>query len=277
MSLKRMEIGLACAVITCLASCSNNSSTSSTDPTLTINAPANGDSVGYDANSTDVNVTFTVTNVTLKDPGTCGATPHCGHVELFIDGMNCNDHSDPTKPHPYNTAASMSPTTAGLDYCPNFPAVDGQHVLRAELHNDDLSPLLGSNGQVISAQVTFTARMNPAMADGGAPGDMSMTGPCGSTTNPILVGPLHSFSPTDCKVAAGSTVHWKWNGGLHSVTSDPGAALTFDSGTQTTGTFQFDIPAGTASGTVINYHCTVHASFPTGNTCQGMCATLRVL
>jgi plastocyanin len=253
------------------AACGNNNATPDAGvfPTVKLTTPAAGATAAYDADHTDLDVAFTVAGLTLMDPGKCGTTANCGHVELFIDGPICNDKSDPTMPHPYNHADSSSPTTAGLDYCPTFPMVDGAHTLKAELHKDDLSPILGADGKVISDSVSFTAKAN-AMAD------MAVTGPCGSVTNPITLAGM-AFGPKDCKVSAGSVVHWTWiSGGPHSVTSDPGSKGTFDSTLMTTGTYQFTVPATLAAGSVINYHCQAHGSAVAGMPCVGMCATLTV-
>ena len=64
--------------------------------------------------------------------------------------------------------------------------------------------------------------------------DMTASGPCGSATNPIMVGVnLMQFAPTDCAVAKGDTVHWTWVSDMHSVTSD-GNMPSFDSALVTT-------------------------------------------
>jgi plastocyanin len=76
-----------------------------------------------------------------------------------------------------------------------------------------------------------------------------------------------SFTPECIVVSAGSTVTWTNTGvPVHSVTSDTGAPLTFDSGPLgSAGIFHwtFDSP-----GTV-NYHCSVHQSL-------GMVGTVMV-
>jgi plastocyanin len=241
--------------LTALSACSGGSGSS--DPTITITTPAEGATVSFDVDHPDVDVAFTTTDITLRDPGMCAGASVCGHVEVFIDDTACNDQSDPANPKPYNEATSTSPLTAGLDYCPNFPDVTGTHTLKLELHKDDLSRLLDSNGQPISAQISFIA------------------GLCGSSAAPIQVGPAHSFSPAACTVNAGDIVNWQWEDASHSVTSDTGAPATFDSGVQSTGTFQFTIPSGLAAGTAIPYHCTLHATVASG-VCSGMCATLTV-
>ncbi len=173
----------------------------------------------------------------------------------------------------FNGFASSSPSSVGLDYCPNFPNVAGsQSSLTLELHHDDLTPITDSTGKTISNSITFTA-VESADQDAGPVG-----GACGTSGNPITLGASHMFGPADCPVTAGETVNWLWTSDTHSVTSDPGAAASFDSGLIPTGTdghFSFTIPAGTASGTVIHYHCNNHA-IVTNGVCSGMCATLTV-
>lgn len=167
----RRSIFLILPLLAC-ASCSSSSSSSSSEPSITITAPTDGASVPFSATNTDLNITFTTTNITLMDPGKCGTTANCGHVEAFIDGSACNDHSNPSSPKAYNDAASASPMTAGLDYCPTFPNVGGSHTLTLELHKDDLSPIKGSSGTTVSAKVSFTA----VMSSGGAGGAGGTTG-----------------------------------------------------------------------------------------------------
>jgi hypothetical protein len=153
-----VRLGFAFALVGALAGCGGAENMTSF-PTLKLTKPATGATVKYDMTNTDVNIEFTVTGLMLMDPGKCGTTANCGHVEFFIDGTTCNDHSDPMHPQPYNDVASASPATAGLDYCPMFPNVNGMHTLKAELHKDDLSAIDGASGAVVSDSVTFTAGM----------------------------------------------------------------------------------------------------------------------
>jgi len=66
-----------------------------------------------------------------------------------------------------------------------------------------------------------------------------------------------AFNPGTVTVHPGDTVTWRFDdGGVpHSVTSDDGSSATFDSGQQTTGSFQFRFPNPGRYA----YHCTVHA------------------
>ena len=76
-----------------------------------------------------------------------------------------------------------------------------------------------------------------------------------SAVNAITVGD-NFFQPVGMTVPAGTTVQWRNDGALpHTVTSDPGAARTFDSGILRTGgtySLTFDAPGSFA------YHCDVH-------------------
>jgi hypothetical protein len=126
---------------------------------ISIDAPANGASVGPTAtypDYPDVPVKFTVKNFVLMAPGSdmpagkCAAGV-CGHVHLLVDGTACNDTGNN---FPYNNAGAASPIAAGLDYCPK---IEGAHVITLELHNDDHSPVNDASGNVISAKIDITA------------------------------------------------------------------------------------------------------------------------
>lgn len=110
---------------------------------------------------------------------------------------------------------------------------------------------------------------------GGVTSTSGGTAACGTESNPIRVGASESFSPGDCPVVVGQTVNWQWAGSDHTVTTDPGAAVSFDSGGKASGTFQFTLPTSLGSGSVIRYHCDYHAE-ANSTGCSGMCATLTV-
>ncbi len=78
-----------------------------------------------------------------------------------------------------------------------------------------------------------------------------------STTSVSMVDT--SFSPACIKITAGQTVTWTNNSSLtHTVTSDSGAPVSFDSGSLGPGaTFSFTF---SSAGTV-GYHCVPHESF----------------
>lgn len=259
---------IASFVLAGLAVASFGCGGSASTPSIKIVSVGSAGLVAFTADSPDVDVMLSASGILLKDPGTCLGEKDCGHVELFIDGSTCNDLEDAASPKPYNAVTSSTTSTAGLDYCPTFPMVAGGHTLRAELHHDDLSPVLDPSGATLADSVTFTATL------GSSPADMGTSSACGSVGNPIVAGAGHMFTPAACTVSAGSTVHWSF-ASAHTVTSDPGAAVSFDSGTKSSGEFTFVVPAGTTSGTVVNYHCDLHATV-TGDKCNGMCATLTV-
>jgi plastocyanin len=124
----------------------------------------------------------------------------------------------------------------------------------------------------------FLSSLGCGSSSSTAANDMAVSGPCGSATNPILVGqPTDTFGPTNCVVAAGSTVHWTWAAAGHSVTESPGGPITpaFDSTVLNSGTFTVTIPSTLAHGTVVPYFCTMHGVV-TGGVCSGMCGTLTV-
>ena len=64
-----------------------------------------------------------------------------------------------------------------------------------------------------------------------------------------------SYSPDPVDIAAGDTVHWVWNEGFHSTTSD---TLVWDSGNQSAPAATFDFTFPTAGS--FPYHCTVHGA-----------------
>lgn len=95
-----------------------------------------------------------------------------------------------------------------------------------------------------------------------APSDGSNTGlTCPKGGAPVATMSVgvqdFSFNPACIVVPAGSAVTWT-NSGMasHTVTSDTGAPVTFDSGALGSGgTFTFTF----ASPGTVNYHCTPHA------------------
>ncbi len=142
--------------------------TSTGAPTITWTLPANNAVVAADDNNPDVNVSFTVTNFTLKDPsrtdGSGCPKGTCGHIHILVDDGDgnyaaCDSPVDETNPSkgklPYNAAGvSTTGNTIGLDYC---PSITGKHTVKGEIHNDDHSAVLGADGKVITSNVvTFT-------------------------------------------------------------------------------------------------------------------------
>lgn len=122
-------------------------------PTLAITSPTAGTAVAAEA----FDVAFTVTNFTLKAPGTCAGATSCGHVHLLVDGAACNAAGVP-----YNAAGAASPVQADLGLC---ATTAGAHTVTLELHHDDHSPVLdGANVVAAHVAVTFAAATGPAIA-----------------------------------------------------------------------------------------------------------------
>lgn len=117
--------------------------------TIKIDSPTANASVTLKADKT-ADVAFTITNFTLKAPGSCGSATNCGHVHVLIDGSACNDTKGGL---PYNVAATASPAAPNFGLC---PTADGAHTLTLELHNDDHSPYQ-VNGATVADSVSITA------------------------------------------------------------------------------------------------------------------------
>ncbi len=83
-----------------------------------------------------------------------------------------------------------------------------------------------------------------------------------------------AFNPTPVTIHVGDTVHWVWQGDVHSTTSVAGSIESWDSGVHNTG-FTFDHTFEHA-GTYV-YFCKIHG-FDNGNgTAGGMSASINVL
>jgi hypothetical protein len=139
---------------------------SGTLPTVEITAPIDGASVSIAA-SPDVPVALTVTHFTLMDPARTDNSPcpklSCGHLHLLVDDgdgnfTKCNDTGKP-----YNEAAvALTGNSVGLDYCPQM---NGPHTIKAEIHNDDHSPVFGADGTTV-----ITSNLIHITATGGLDG-----------------------------------------------------------------------------------------------------------
>jgi plastocyanin len=81
------------------------------------------------------------------------------------------------------------------------------------------------------------------------------------------------FSPSAVTIKPGDTVHWVWDGGLHSTTSVPGSAESWDSGVNGA-PFTFD-HTFTHTGTFA-YYCQIHGFLQPNGTVGGMSGTITV-
>lgn len=81
----------------------------------------------------------------------------------------------------------------------------------------------------------------------------------------------HSFNPVNATVPAGSIVQWtNIDTAHHTVASDTNLSgfnsdSQFPTGLPGSSTFNFRVPAGTPSGTVLYYHCEFHGAAGDGS------------
>jgi hypothetical protein len=134
-------------------------------PTIWITSPAAGATVSVvqppESPAWIASVGFSVTNFTIWAPGTCpggAANTRCGYVVAEVDGTACNQMGE--------TFNSLGTTAGCIDGNPSggvyvnladCSSVDGPHTVTLELHADDGSPIVGPNGAIVSARVTFKA------------------------------------------------------------------------------------------------------------------------
>lgn len=120
--------------------------------TVAITSPADGDQVTIDSTLT-IPVEVEVTGFTLKEPGACGDEADCGHVELLVDGYEC-DAPDAN----YNAASASTSLLAQLSTCATSA---GPHHLSVELHRDDGSVVVGPSGKYVSDAISVEASPPP--------------------------------------------------------------------------------------------------------------------
>ena len=111
-------------------------------------------------------------------------------------------------------------------------------------------------------KLTLAAAIAVVAAFAACGDDSTSPPPGGGTFNGTVQVNNNFFSPSSATINVGETVTWKFNG-THTVTSPPPATasdFTFDSGTKSSGTFQFTFNnAGTA-----HYYCEVHGTGMSG-------------
>jgi len=176
---------------TCLVACSededdeaaSSSASGGSTATITINAPADGANViaelemDGDEVELEVEIEFTVTNFTLKEPGTCGGAAACGHVHIKVDGDNCDDTEEDGTMLPFNEEVFVSPSGADLLYCggvslgpDGVEGADGGHTITVQLHNDDESAVTNTIGVIVSDQVNVEVEVEDGVGTGGEGG-----------------------------------------------------------------------------------------------------------
>lgn len=141
----------------------------------------------------------------------------------------------------------------------------------------------------LSVVAVVVAAVVIAIGCGGSSGGSSTTttGSTGTTgggnTASVQMTGAHTFNPVNVTVAAGTTITWTDPDVVnHTVTSDTGVTgfasdTQFPSGLPSGASFSFTVPAGTASGTILYYHCRFHGAAGNGSSIgPGMAGTVTV-
>ena len=139
------------------AACVGSSGGGGSNASVMITAPQSGASVALGTDTAkSVPVSFTLSNFTLKAPGTCGGAANCGHLHLVID-----DYTSPCDPlagvgnEKYNVQVITGTTTSAQFATCGAPA--GSHTITLEVHDDAHADVKDANGNLIkSAPVSIT-------------------------------------------------------------------------------------------------------------------------
>jgi len=168
---KWLDVAGAVTCATLAFACSSDTAKTGSkgpDPTVTITEPADKATVTI-TDDPDVQVGFAVTNFDLKDLGKCAGASGCGHVQVSVDGHNCDDHSNGAV-HPYNAETATSPVGAGLDYCTDAVMgvpVEKTYPVVVGLYDDNEAAVMDSSGKPVSASIEINVKVVPP-SDGGA-------------------------------------------------------------------------------------------------------------
>jgi hypothetical protein len=139
------------------AACGGSSGGGGSNASVMITAPLSGASVTLGTDTAkSVPVSFTLSNFTLKAPGTCGGAANCGHLHLVID-----DYTSPCNPlagigsEKYNVQVTTGTATSAQFATCGAPA--GSHTITLEVHDDAHADVKDANGNLIkSAPVSIT-------------------------------------------------------------------------------------------------------------------------
>lgn len=116
---------------------------------VTITSPQSGATVTMGTDKS-VPVTFTLSNFTLKAPGTCGGAASCGHLHLVIDSYTslCNTATG-VGSEKYNVQVTTGTTTNAQFASCSSPT--GSHTLTLEVHDDMHGDVKDSSGNLIKS------------------------------------------------------------------------------------------------------------------------------
>jgi hypothetical protein len=140
------------------AACGGSGGGGGSNASVTITSPQSGASVALGTDSLkSVPVSFTLSNFTIKAPGTCGGAANCGHLHLVIDSYtSLCDTAAGVGSEKYNVQVTTGTTTnAQFASCGSTAA--GSHTLTLEVHDDAHGDVKDSSGNLIkSAPVSIT-------------------------------------------------------------------------------------------------------------------------
>jgi plastocyanin len=118
---------------------------------------------------------------------------------------------------------------------------------------------------------------------GSSTGSTNATGSTGTQTFNVAMTGSHTFNPVNITVPAGKTVTWTNPDVVnHTVTTDTGftgfaSDTQYPTGLPSGSTYSFTVPAGTASGTILYYHCRFHGNPGNGSSLGfGMAGSVTV-
>lgn len=211
-------------------------------PSLSILYPEQGATITPHWDATrPIEVAVDVHNFTLKALGTCAGAANCGHIEIRIDGNECNRgiQADGGVPG-YNNAGVTRVLLAEMLTCipvQGFARQNGAHTITAALHGDDGMAITGLSATVdittagiytdptvkIHAEnLTFGPTSFP-MKIAVLEGALGLPGPYVVRLNfpPFTVFPLHSHTGSEQVTVLDGT----WHLSLDNTTVPNGAPL----------------------------------------------------
>jgi hypothetical protein len=140
------------------AAACGGSSGGGSNASVMITAPLSGASVALGTDTAkSVAVSFTLSNFTLKAPGTCGGAANCGHLHLIIDNYTSPCDTLAGVPNEKYNVQVTSGTTTNAQFASCGSTAAGSHTITLEVHDDAHADVKDANGNLIkSAPVSIT-------------------------------------------------------------------------------------------------------------------------
>jgi hypothetical protein len=166
-----LAVGIAFLAIACSNATSSGDSQSS-DPSVKLTQPHDGDSFALTDDSMDIDVDFDVRNFDLVPLGQEGTDSSKGQVRLYVDVDLCNDPGEMSEPAvPYNRIwpNAAGEKRLGMDYCFGAPTslANTSHVLKAQLWHGGTALTQSSATHEIHFKTTYSADGGAMGTDGG--------------------------------------------------------------------------------------------------------------